>query len=207
MLNVAPSLTIFNPAQIAARVQNLNLLADKWPVLVPIPVCCKFMHISDEGLRRAILKKQVPGAFWWRKLNKQNYAYRIQTLPLYDWYIDNLLILFHAAQKTPCCITEDGNKIFERPPSILQRVADLRQLIFENPISIPVAACASFMEISAEGLRCAIQLDNIPGSLFWKQAGKSNYAYSIQAIPFAAWEVAAQARSPYLRQRRVSTVK
>lgn len=191
--NAAPNLTVFYSAELAAQIQKLNVLAERFPILIPIPTCCKFMQMSDEGLRRAILQKQIAGTFWWRKAEKQNYAYRIQTLPFYLWYAGNLFSLPRAAQQTRCYVKEDSNRALEKTSAVQKRIASLHQLIAEHPVSIPVTACASFMGVSEEGLRRAIQLENIPGALCWKQAGKAYRGYSIQAVPFAIWQLGKQA--------------
>lgn len=166
-----------------AQIQRLHLLVEKYPILIPVPECCKLLKLSDEGLRRAILKKQISGAFWWRKEGKQNYAYRIQTLPFYVSYVSNLIPFSASAPEL------NLQNAAEYPPVIQKRIRELYQLIQRFPVSIPIRSCSRFLGVSGEGLRCAVRLGNFPGGLCWKQPGKDQFSYSIQAVPFFAWQM------------------
>jgi len=74
------------------------------------------------------------------------------------------------------------------PRSIQKRISQLNELVDNNPETIPLLECAKFLKISDEGLRRAIILGKIPGSVYWKQSGKENFAYKIETLPFYLWQ-------------------
>ena len=83
---------------------------------------------------------------------------------------------------------ETENVISLMPRSIQKRISQLNELVDNNPETIPLLECARFLKISDEGLRRAIVLGKIPGSVFWKQSGKENFAYKIETLPFYLWQ-------------------
>lgn len=83
---------------------------------------------------------------------------------------------------------ESGNITFLIPKSIQKRISQLNELVDNNPETIPLLECAKFLKISDEGLRRAIILGKIPGSVYWKQSGKENFAYKIETLPFYLWQ-------------------
>ncbi len=94
---------------------------------------------------------------------------------------------------------ETENVIFLMPKSIQTRISQLNELVDKYPETIPLLECAKFLKISDEGLRRAIILGKIPGSVYWKQSGKENFAYKIETLPFYLWQSQA---NPYQSIRK-----
>ena len=180
----APRMALFDlyPEQLRNRYQELAQLIIANPIIIPTCTCRDFLGISDQSLRRAIFQKQIPGSLFWKQDNKQNFAYRIQTLPFYFWYgggPSNMSLLL------PQEIHFDWQKATD---IIKNRLVELYKLISLYPISIPVLRCAAFMGISDEGLRQAVKLHQIPGAMAWQKPARESCGYSIQALPFFSWE-------------------
>jgi len=83
--------TIFlTPKSIQKRIFQLNELVDTYPEKIPVIECAKYLKISDEGLRRAIVECKMTCAFSWMQSAKKAHGYYINTLLFYEWQMTGL---------------------------------------------------------------------------------------------------------------------
>ena len=68
-------------------------------------------------------------------------------------------------------IDEDNNRVEE--------------LIKENPIHLPIAKIAEFLQINADSARAAVESGSF--GLAWRKQGKLNKAYCIPTAQFVRW--------------------
>lgn len=73
------------------------------------------------------------------------------------------------------------------PKPILDKMEDLEKLIELYPNHIPLPQCASFLEMDADGLRRAIELNQCSFGISWQRPGAANRAFKIPTLTFVAW--------------------
>lgn len=67
------------------RQQELRRLCEQHPIEIPVIEAAKYLGISPEGLRYAIIQGTCGfSAIAWRKPSAKNYAYYIPTLTFYN---------------------------------------------------------------------------------------------------------------------------
>lgn len=69
---------------IAARLDELKALIERYPVYLPVSAAAELLHMTPETLRASIEQGTCPFGFSWR-LGERS-AYKIPTLTFYAWY-------------------------------------------------------------------------------------------------------------------------
>ena len=63
--------------------------------------------------------------------------------------------------------------------------ADLKKMVAENPIYIPISIVASFLHVSPAALRASIDQGRCPFGFSWTLGERSGY--KVPTITFVAW--------------------
>ena len=63
--------------------------------------------------------------------------------------------------------------------------ADLKKMVEENPIYIPISIVASFLHVSPAALRASIDQGRCPFGFSWTLGERSGY--KVPTITFVAW--------------------
>ena len=98
------------PQIIKERILELNDLISEYPQTITVSACAKFLKVSDGSMRRAIIQGNIPGAFAWRQAGKDNYGFKIETLPFYLWQTQCSVSKWTIFSKMADEITEKGKK-------------------------------------------------------------------------------------------------
>lgn len=73
------------PAVITTKLDELNLLCEKYPQKIPIEECAAFLGMAGESLRACLEHGSCPFGLGWLKKNAHNRAFYIPTLTFYLW--------------------------------------------------------------------------------------------------------------------------
>ena len=88
----------------------------------------------------------------------------------------------------------------EIPKPIVERWEELNKLVDEYPLYIPLNVLASFLGMSDEGLRAAIDNGKCPFGISWKLIGKVNRGFKIPTFTFYMWYTKGKTLIPQLAE-------
>ena len=77
------------PSSITDKLQQLNQLAEKYPVDIPVSAVANFLG-CDGGSVRAYLMAQNSFGMGWKKPGSANRGFFIPTAKFYSWYRNGL---------------------------------------------------------------------------------------------------------------------
>jgi hypothetical protein len=73
------------------------------------------------------------------------------------------------------------------PPEVTGKIAELNQIVKENPLSIPISILSKFLDCDDDGVRAYLQNSPYPFGMAWQKHGKANRAFKVPTAKFYLW--------------------
>ena len=86
--------------KITERLNILCSLVERYPVKLPLKVVADFLEMNEEGLKAALMRKNVPFGFAYQKVDGGNRVIVIPTVTFFLWYTNSNAQMFLNNQNT-----------------------------------------------------------------------------------------------------------